>query len=426
MAAAEVTPMIPEPAEPVEAPETPAVETPEVETPAAPETPAPEAPEADKPAPAAEDGRQIPTALRQHLANLAAKPETQALAKQIKADFFALRAYREVAPSPKDVIALKEFQDSIGGPEGLEAIEAERSEWASLDEQYSNGDPKFIENIAAESPEAFEKLVPHALSQFEKQNPEMYEHLMARVMANTFNVRGGVADLVQKAIDGAKSLNNPALNEVLGGIQSWLRYFDEKAQKIPEKKIDPERQKLEQERTAFEQEREQAFVTQLQGQVTGYTQNEVKRLLTGHLGSRTIADDDLVVFYNNVIQYITPLLNGDKAYTDRSQRYLQAKDADGAVKYAKEKMAAILPNAVAKVYKRFYSIGAGGKVQAKPQAAPAGKAPATPAPQGWVRVQGPPKVEEVDHGKTSQSMKWASQAILRNGKKVFWGDKVPA
>lgn|SRR5215831_7378000 len=236
-------------------------------------------------------------------------------------------------------------------------------------------------------------------------------------------VRGGLRDLVAGLKNAAADPNQ--LSTALSQIESWFQYFDDTAQKMPEKKVDPERQRLEADRAEFEGQKKQEFQRGIANEIGNHTKNEIKRLLGTHLGGKTVADDDFAVFYNTVVGRLQNLMLADKSYVAKQTRFLDAGDRPGAIKFQKEKLAQLLPDAVAKSYRWAYSMGSGAKPAVKP--APAGtpgKATAT-APAGWRRVAGPPNPQDVDRSKTSKDMVWKSQAVLKTGQRIFWGDKVP-
>src|SRR6185437_15707743 len=94
-----------------------------------------------------QDGRLLPGKLRNLLKDL--KGKDAKLAGEIRDAWFTAKNFQQVFPSPKEAVKARETLDQLGGDEGIQAIEQERAEWATLDKQFSEGDPSFVDNIAA-------------------------------------------------------------------------------------------------------------------------------------------------------------------------------------------------------------------------------------------------------------------------------------
>jgi hypothetical protein len=373
------------------------------------------------------DGRQMPAKLRSLLKELQAKDPK--LAKELKGSYFTAKSFQTVFASPKEAAKAKGVIESLGGEEGIQAIERERTEWTNVDSQLANGDPQLIENIARDNPEGFAKLAPAVIAQFHQADPEGYNRVMAAVFHNTFQQRGGLLDTlasVQRCLEMGKTAEAA---QILSQIEAWGNGFEKTANSAPTvKKQDPERVKLDQERAEFQKQKLTSFNQSVAKDYNAYTKTAITKQLDGYLKGRKIDAEDFATLETNVMGEIGKILNQDKDFKGQLAKFQKAFDGDGISRLVKSRTDKLLPDAVKKVYGVFSRLG-GGTPQKKaattdkankPGAKPGNVTPV--APKGFVTVNRMPKANEVDNARTTWEMKMNNQAILRNGKKVTWKD----
>lgn len=402
--------------------DTPAVDTPAIETPSA-DTPAEvtaDQPTVDTQQEDAEgDGRVIPQNLRTLLGELNAKDPK--LGKQLKGLFFQDRALKQAFPGGvPEAVKTREAIDSLGGEEGIAAINGEREEWAALDQQFEAGDPKFIENIAAESPEGFAKLVPVALDKLGQAHPEQYQHLAGRIIHNAL----ANAEFVNAVRALKASASDPAkVAAICEDMEKWAGEIRDLATKVPERKIDPERQKLDADKKTFEEQKFQTFQASVMVDATNHIEAGIERELTSQLKTKGVDvaklkktdPESYSLLVKNVDAEIGKALNGNKVFVSQRNSILQGMDKEKLLKFIKPNIDKVLPDAAKRVARAFYATTPTQKPNG--QQPPNGNPP--PTPPGKLNKQ--PLPEQVDNSRTTQEMKWNNQAYLKGRKEmVTW------
>lgn len=420
---------MPEPVEaavmdaPVEAVvDTPAVDTAAVDTPTA-DTPAEVAadqPTVDTPQEDAEgDGRVIPQNLRTLLGELNAKDPK--LGKQLKGLFFQDRVLKQNFPGGvPEAIKAREAIDSLGGEEGIQAINSEREEWAALDTQFEQGDPKFIENIAAESPEGFAKLVPVALDKLGQTNPEQYQHLAGRIIHNALanaEFVNAVRALKSAAADPAK------VAAICDDMEKWAGEIRDLATRVPERKIDPERQKLDAEKKTFEEQKFQTFQASVMVDATTHIEAGIERELTAQLKTKGVDvaklkktdPESYSLLVKNVDGEIGKALNANKVFVSQRNAMLQGMDKEKLLKFIKPNIDKVLPDAAKRVARAFYAT----TPTQKPQVAQPTSSSQTVAPG---KLNKAPLPEQIDRSRTTNDMIYDNKAFIKGRKDmVTWG-----
>jgi hypothetical protein len=337
----------------------------------------------------ATDGRTVPPKFKE----LFKDPQF----KELKDVWFTAQALKKEGGLPK----LREFRqkyEQLGGDEGVAAIEAERSEWAGLDEAFSAGDPKFVESIASSDPQAFCKMMPSALEQFQKADQEQYNHILGRVVFNT--IAGWPIADIYNALKETK----PELAEALADRYNGIK---ELAEKVPEKKIDPEREKLSQERTQFEQEKTRQYQGGVASDISKFIEGERNAKFDQFLKPygkdvATLKSKDSDVWDEMVKSLDTELgkaLKLDGTWSKTYNSILETRDHEKAVKHAKAKIESLLPDLMKKVSGRFFRFATPAKQAVNGQKPNVNGQPVKPLAAGVVKVTIRPNVTEIDHAR---------------------------
>jgi hypothetical protein len=153
----------------------------------------------------------------------------------------------------------------------------------------------------------------------------------------------------------------------------------------------------------------------------------------------TLDDETLAAIEVHVNRFLDPLLQADPNFAETFREFEQNRDGEGMKKFILSRMKELLPSKVVggkavmgpaeKATRLFFRQAP--KPAPKPAAgAAAGKdgAGAAPAPKGWIKLSADkaPQPHEIDKAKTPFEMSFQKAAILKDGRKVYWGDKAPA
>ncbi len=320
---------------------------------------------------------------------------------------------REFPGGLDEAVEVKKIVHEMGGREGLSEVKATVDDFNNLDKLYTEGNADFVKQIAEGDPDAFAKMVPQALSVFATSNPEQYQHIIARVLMSTFD-GVGLSSALKGILQSVDAKAQPAVQEILDYVES----FRPLASKIPEKKIDPERQKFEAERQEFQKKQFQALVKSVDSESIKHRDSLIEREIAPFGDWKTMDGDRRGAVANWISERVGRMLTADTGFMGRWNRLVQNGDREGLAKLERDKLSEVVPRLVPMAAKVFGVSKAAGKPQPKP--AQAGQPAAKPA-QGVLMVKGPPSIDKVDREATKRlGLAFNNQAKLKNGQIVQW------
>jgi hypothetical protein len=164
----------------------------------------------------------------------------------------------------------------------------------------------------------------------------------------------------------------------------------------------------------------------------------IKNELKQYTKDQQIDDDTYEALEAQCLRYVNELLHKDPNFAPTFNTFVENRDREGITRFMASKLKEVLPSKVVngekrmgpveRAYKLFFKGSA--KPAPKPGAQPGkgGAQPPKPAPKGWERISPDkaPQPHEIDRARTPFEMSFQRAAVLRNGKKVFWGDQAPA
>lgn len=312
-----------------------------------------------------------------------------------------------------EAVEFRKIVHEMGGREGLQEVRQTVDDYSNLDTLYTEGKPEFVQQIAEGDPEAFSRMVPHAIEQFAKVNPEHYQHIMARVLVNTFDGVGlsnALKGLIQSADDKAK----PGIQEILDYVES----FRPIAAKVPEKKVDAREQQLTQKEQEFAQRQAESLMKSVDTDSIRHRDSVIEREIKPFGDWQTMDPDRKGAVASWISQRIGKALSADRNFIERRQRLIANGDREGLAKLERDKLSEMVPKLVPQAAKVFGVT----KNAAKPAQQPAKQSaqPAKPAPKGFTMVKSAPNPANVDRSKTTSDMIFANQAVLKNGSRIQW------
>lgn len=372
------------------------------------------------------DNRTLPQGVKTALEQLkASDPKAHTW---LKDELFANRAFRQelpggVAEAKELKAAAESFKTEF--PEGIPGIKAEKAEWANIDSAWQNADPKVLDTWYTASPEAFSKLMPVAINKFADTNPEAYKQHMADVLFSTMqqsNVTGSLY-MLSRALQ-AKDVE--LASSLVQEIQDWVTAIHTTAKTPPKAPVrNPE---LDQEKASVAEEKRQLWVERTSAPINTARTALVRKELAQYVKGEALDDDTFTAIEAQVMQYLNPLLSADPTFGPTIQRYEDARDAAGMKQFVEAKLAQFLPSSngkpgpVERAYKLFFR-GATPKPAPRAATSPTAASSAAAPPKGWIRVAQAPEQDQMAPNQFDTVFSHQA-AILRDGRKVFWG-KVP-
>jgi hypothetical protein len=367
------------------------------------------------------DGRTIPLKYREIFK---ANPE-------LRSKWFTLAAFNEQFPNVQAAKEAKELIELVGGQEGWQQIQEKEEQQRALDEKYYSRNPQgqreFVQNLITQDKSAFTSIVPVALNAFFEADPKAYNRVMSRVVANTFAGafnRMGVQNRLAQAIQ-LLGTNPEQSKAILGEIAQWTGQFDEIANQQPE--VDPEREAFEKEKNEFQTKKQREDEDRFQqsyknsaGQKAGSATLTHISSIIGEAKFKSLDDESKGDLQRAIFQKINETAMKDQNYIRQMKAILARKDAAAAERYFLSKFNQLLPDAAKKVMRLFNMGGPAAKVTPKP-----GEPSLTPK-AGWINLQKQPLPGQIDRQLTSDAMIMKGEAILKDGKKVRWPERVVA
>ena len=364
------------------------------------------------------DGRQMPAKFKQYLKEL--QQSDPRLAKQIRAQWFFADQIRQSYPGGlKDIQKVAQIAEKIGGEEGIAAIEAERAEWADVDQAFESGDPSFVEKLSKESPEAFLKHVPLAINQFAKIDPEGYSHLMAGVIVKTIDESplNAAYQLLSSGDEKAK--------ELASQIARWYMDLDKMSKQKPIRQVDPREEALKQKEREFEERQAQEYHQSVTNEMRQFNTRQISSDLNAQLTKigrnaeafRKQNPESYDILMRNCNEAIQAILGKDEAFTQQHKTLLMSGDKSRVLQFTQAKIRQVSPEAVKRTLRAFLAFGG------TPKTAPNPNGNGTPLAKTMeVQLSKIPKDSEIDKSRMGSDyvkMVMAGKVFLRGRKEMF-------
>lgn len=355
------------------------------------------------------------------------KAENPQLAKQVNAAFELGRSfYKEFPGGIKEARELKQIFSELGGKEAIPELQAEVSEWRDIDERWVKGDSSVIEDFARISPESFIKIFPAGLGKLQQLAPEVYQHTLAGIFGRTITDAG-----IENQLALATELVNLGLKEkaaeVIGRIGEWAKGIRELASKAPAKR---EAQPSDQREQDLQKREQGLFNRDLGTSLTAERDRMAAKELSAYLKGKTPTQAQAEAFNAELTRQLRTLIRAaDQKFDQNTEAYASQRDKDGYMAYVKAAWQKHMALAVKRAY--AYAFGEPKLGAKKPDAKPNADRAAAPNAKGWTKVAQRPSAQDIARGRganqtTDEMILTQKCAILKNGQKVYWGDKVPA
>jgi hypothetical protein len=380
------------------------------------------------------DWKTVPAEVKAHIQEIAkANPK---LANQLQnAVYTANNFLKEVPGGLKEIRAMKSEIENLGGIEEIRQLNTTHKalveEQEALDNKARSGDPDIVNNLVEiAGNEGFSKLMPHTLSKWANMDPQGYSHEMSKIMVNAMRDGGMVANL-NLAFKMLKLGTPEAIKEAtdcLNQAALWANDVNKIANTAPERpKVDPN---IASEQAKIDAQKTQLFNQEFASSFGRWRSAEITREITQITGGKALNDYQMQTLTQRVIDDMKSILTSDNEYMKNLDRYYNARDMNDLLKFSKSRTSKILSEVTKKAYRSLFTNPGAKKVSKVTTPTDKNAAPVknTPVVQGWAKVEASkaPKPDEIDSKRTTFEMKFRKQAILKNGKKVYWGAHTPA
>jgi hypothetical protein len=352
----------------------------------------------------------------------ALKAINPALPAAIRTAAFELSGlYREFPGGLREAVAAKQTLGEYGGAEGLKETAAAIADYGTLESLFEKGDPAFMQRLADTLPQSFSQIMPAGLESWKKADPEMYNHVQARVMMQTLDgakFSDTLANIWNRLGDDAAQ---KPIKDAIEQMWNTLDGYRKAGEKAPERKVDPKNEAL----TRREQELAQRETRALLSPIANEGKRQLQTITEREMGQSykwQETDPDIrEAVMDRVRVEVVKASGKDKAFVAEFERLKARGDSAGLSRHVKNFQDKITPAVVQRVAKLFAvkPKGAGPQIVKKPLANGTAQ-PAKPVAQGWARVNGQPTAAQMDRSKTTADMILDNKAILKDGRKVTW------
>lgn len=383
--------------------------------------------QASKPEPTedVQDGRVLSPDLRSHLKEL--KAVNPQLEKKIRGAFFALDSLKKEFPQGvREAVELKKALGEFGGVEKIKEAQADVQYYLDVDAKIEKGDPAVIDTLAEMLPtDAFSGFASKFLNTFYGKDPDGFQRVISGYIANTF-AQSGFEHYMARAIDAIDYGKPENAKALLQQIATWAGGFGEIAAKKPEPKpVDARQQELDTRAKELDSRETQQFTQGVSGEIGTWSSKRVMEEAAPFLKGRKLNQDQTETLELRALGRVRNSLRSDQQFSEAYTRYFTAKDREGLLKLVKSATDKLLPAAVKESYRALFSDFSGKKEVAAPGTNGAQVAP-KPVPAGWTKISAPPSPDSVNLKASPVEMRMRSGAILKDGRKVFWGSQPPA
>ena len=365
---------------------------------------------------AIQDGRKLPDAIKKGLSQL--QKLNSPVAKELRRAYMQEQQYKSTFPTPQEAIQAKGFIEQIGGPEGLQELQAEREEWQEIDQSFAEGKPEFVQGLAASNPEAFQKIAPQVINTFAEKFPSEYRAYQDIVAANVVMSIPNIEPALNDLVELHKQLGEyPQFQRAIANVVNGIVGLNDKKTEAQTKRVDPREEQFKQKETQFEQQRRGDFEGQVYNEATSYLQKAMQPEIDRIVAGRKVSEATMKDYQAKVASAVAEALAKVPGFEKQLEANYRTGDRARSVKYITDTYNRILPEA-AKVIDPY--------VRDIPAAAPAKGASATrgatrtASEPGVVMLKEMPDPKELMQTPTMTRDMMLGHGTLKNGKKVQW------
>ena len=368
------------------------------------------------PEPPVIDGKRLSSEAKATIEEIHAK--NPILARELRNALFAAdRFRREVPGGLREVQELRQTIEDMGGPEGIGGLNQEISGWREFDSQFTAGDPKALDFILSsdEGKQAFASIAPTAFDRYAELDQPGYESYIARQAFGSLNA-SGIPLAIQRLVDLVG--DNPKAVEQLQTINNWVNYMQQAAMrknespKIAQPKVDGQLTEAQQKLRTYEREEWKRETAYEQSKVFNAEWN---RIVAGRKLSDTQTAAIRELFQSRLDKVV-------RQHVDKLNRFFDAKDKEGFLRYASGITRNEIPKALRAAFDAILPNKPGPKAPVNgAQKVSRGTAPVKP-PVGFQVIQKEPSNDQIDmrHPFNNPANYSAGKAVLKDGKRVQW------
>jgi hypothetical protein len=368
------------------------------------------------------DARRGPESMRAALkAASEAAPEQAAQLKALGASYFREQAYRKEFPTVAEATSAKQLIESVGGVDGVAALQQRDSQYQADDALLMAGDPAVFERFAKDAPEGFAALAPHYLEKLGSINPQALQAAVVPYAVGMLKNAGFVDTLkaIYNETDAAKA------KQMVASVFNWFAQQEQQAGQMAQKPAkSPATDRIKQQETALQNERTQLFDSGVATVVNTAVNPEMTKTVDQYAKQYKLNPKQAEHFKQTLQQRVIQEMGNDKVYGQQVaiRRANKTRTHQSVGSYIASEFNRRLTTAAHAVATEIYGAPRGSSAGTPKPGSGVVKAdaPKTAPNGGPVRVTTRPSEDAIDHNKTSTIDLISGRARLKNGRYVTW------
>lgn len=306
--------------------------------------------------------RGVPPELKEALKD---KPE---VLKSLKNRLLRGDRYESLGQSPEE---LKGTLDKIETMGGLEGIESESQEWASVMQGFQAGDPKVLDTWFKDNPEGMAKLMPEALKRYADLDQAGWTHEMAKTFIATVEQSGIWTKLNQ--LEGIEALKgNPEGARLLKEMKDAILSVNQKATTAPAKDKSAEDKKLEEKSVQLTQREEALYLKSISAETTPMLRKAAFVRMTELTKGYKLSPESRKGLLADISAEFNKLCHLDANYQKNAKSLLKGKEGERFKKLFKNQVDLVMQKAARRAWRKYTGISGVGDKQRNDRRAEAG------------------------------------------------------
>lgn len=367
------------------------------------------------------DGKRLSAKALQFLQETKAKDPK--LAGQLRAALFDSDQLRRLHPGGiKEATQLHQRFQELGGEDGLKEMSGKLDFFQGIDADFTAGNPRFVEALAEADPVAFAKIAPAVIAKYESMHPEALSSFVSGKMLSEMSGKGfelalmRLADFIDVEKPNAVTSYNSLVNFVNGLHENASKKVEAPGKQAPGAEKGDEFKSREENiiRSEWRVEQDQFRRTSFSG--------EYGKLANG----RKINSDNEVAIKELCVGRIAKALEGNKEFNSKLQRYFEARDKEGFLKFFNSQYKTTMSAEMRRSFDQILGTKRGPVAAALNGAGKAAPVAVPGAPdKGFAWIPNQPSAGDVDmrHPANTRDTWAGGKAILKDGRKVQWRNK---
>lgn len=304
------------------------------------------------------DGRTVPDQVKKALAKLR---ETDPKAAEIaRKAYYKAEDYARVFPNVSAARDARDLIEAVGGEEGISNLRTEAQEYASELKAMGQGDPRVVDDLARDFPEALAPLVSHGISKLQQSNPDMYLRSVAAPAASeilrlTAESLGGYSliDALRRTEELIMDAKQPETLQFVKAMRKWASDVEALGKQRPVIDINPREKSIQEKEQALAQKEKAIFIGNASGRVKALGTEAINRQLAPLLKGKTLTKQQRDDLSANIHTHLFDQFKSNRAYQERMRDMISDGDVKGIERYVR---GMLTPERVSKSVKAVWGL----------------------------------------------------------------------